>query len=206
MRWLFSLLLGSVFLAVTFPGSARATPLVPDFSNGEVIFDFEDGLQGWKPLGSAQRLNTRTLNGLWAVFAEAQFSERNGISLEIDLSNVAAIQLDSLFFGDLQELGRLLLLLESGGASDVLRFFPEPGESAPSPRMLKVDVSDIEGPWKVSILWTHDLIAVGRLGPIPGVIDNITLVPIPEPTTVGLLSMGLALLVASLPESRLGSG
>ncbi len=33
-----------------------------------IVFDFEDGLQGWELTGSAQRVQTQVLGGKWAIF------------------------------------------------------------------------------------------------------------------------------------------
>lgn len=49
---------------------AHAVPFVPDFSEGPVVFDFEDGLQGWAAEGSVQRVQTQVLGGEWAILAD----------------------------------------------------------------------------------------------------------------------------------------
>jgi hypothetical protein len=41
-----------------------------DLSTGTHVFDFEDGLQGWHPCGSAERVSTGVLGGDWAVFGD----------------------------------------------------------------------------------------------------------------------------------------
>ena len=35
-----------------------------------IVFDFEDGLQGWELSGSAQRVQTQVLGGEWAIFID----------------------------------------------------------------------------------------------------------------------------------------
>ncbi len=35
-----------------------------------IVFDFEDGLQGWTVEGSPQRVQTQVLGGDWAIFAD----------------------------------------------------------------------------------------------------------------------------------------
>ena len=52
-------LIASLSLAL----SVQATP-------APIVFDFEDGLQGWELGGSAQRVQTQVLGGEWAIFGE----------------------------------------------------------------------------------------------------------------------------------------
>ena len=60
-------LLAAVLLA---PLPSQAMPLVSDFSHGPVVFDFEDGLAGWKLEDSAPRVTTQVLGGKWVIFTE----------------------------------------------------------------------------------------------------------------------------------------
>ena len=45
-------------LSLALPAGAAPEP---------IVFDFEDGLQGWALHGSAQRVQTQVLGGEWAV-------------------------------------------------------------------------------------------------------------------------------------------
>ena len=56
--WTVTLVLAVVLLA---PTPAHA---------GTIVFDFEDGLQGWELFGSAQRVQTQLLGGEWAIFGD----------------------------------------------------------------------------------------------------------------------------------------
>ena len=48
-------------LAFALPAHAAPAP---------IVFDFEDGLQGWELNGSAQRVQTQVLGGGWAIFGD----------------------------------------------------------------------------------------------------------------------------------------
>jgi hypothetical protein len=63
-----TLLLPALLLLHTEP--AASAPFVPDLSQGPVVFDFEDGLQGWTTLGSAMRVPTHALGGDWAIWGD----------------------------------------------------------------------------------------------------------------------------------------
>ncbi len=105
-----------IILAILFALAACspsfATPFVPDFSNGPVVFDFEDGLQGWTTDGSAQRVNTQILGGEWAIFGDGltftvvdigeifpvtRFD--TSLMLEVDLTSVGSITIEQFFAG-----------------------------------------------------------------------------------------------------------
>jgi hypothetical protein len=74
-----------------------------------IVFDFEDGLQGWELHGSAQRVQTQLLGGEWAIFGNGFMGEdATFISREIDLTNIGSASfqfftyLDILFgFGEI---------------------------------------------------------------------------------------------------------
>ena len=76
---------------------ARAAP-------APIVFDFEDGLQGWELHGSATRVQTQLLGGQWAVLGDG-FSQDDTtglpldvfISREIDLAGIGSVSLDQFF-------------------------------------------------------------------------------------------------------------
>jgi hypothetical protein len=72
---------GLVLAALLWPAcAATAVPFVPDFSDGPVVFDFEDGLQGWVASGSVEHVATDALGGQWALFGDGL------VGAEVDLS------------------------------------------------------------------------------------------------------------------------
>ena len=68
MRWRCWLSIPVLSFALAQP--VCAVPFVPDFSNGPVVFDFEDGLQGWVPDGAVPRLQTQVLGGQWPILGD----------------------------------------------------------------------------------------------------------------------------------------
>ena len=48
-------------LALALPAHAAPAP---------IVFDFEDGLQGWELVLAAQRVQTQSLGGEWAIFLD----------------------------------------------------------------------------------------------------------------------------------------
>ena len=55
-----------------------------------IVFDFEDGLQGWELHGSAQRVQTQVPGGEWAIFGDGFLEEGAFISIPLDLVTSAA--------------------------------------------------------------------------------------------------------------------
>ncbi len=47
-----------------------ALPLYAQAAPAPIVFDFEDGLQGWTLGGSAQRVQTQVLGGEWAILGD----------------------------------------------------------------------------------------------------------------------------------------
>ena len=81
------------FLSLALPAYAAPAP---------IVFDFEDGLQGWELHGSAQRVQTQVLGGEWAIFgdgfvAPGEFGGGTFISIRADLTNVASISVEQFF-------------------------------------------------------------------------------------------------------------
>ena len=50
-----------VLLGLALPAYAAPAP---------IVFDFEDGLQGWTLVLAAQRVQTQSLGGEWAIFLD----------------------------------------------------------------------------------------------------------------------------------------
>jgi hypothetical protein len=186
--------------------SAAAIPLVLDLANGPVVFDFEDGEQGWEFAGSAERVETQIFGPDWAVFGDGLFLTEieilpgivigrfdTGLSAEVDLTDVARIEVDQWFPSGVGTLvgGRSMQL-----AGGILVFAPfDAAEPAQSPGTKVFDVSGIDGTVDLFFLWgaTVDPELLDRTAAV-GFIDNIAFFPIPEPATATLLAIGLALL------------
>ena len=167
-----------------------------------IVFDFENGLQGWTLGGSAQRIQTQILGGGWAIFGDGVVSPLTGfesidgvfvpsgtaLSMRVDLTGIASISVEQ-FFVDGTEDGLFLLrgvnLIENIfvgtlGRLDVI----EPG----NPSLRGVDVSSINGVALIGFAWGFEI----ESEPSPTVvafIDNITFHPVPEPSS--WLSLGL---------------
>jgi hypothetical protein len=218
------LLPGLVLTALlALPGVAGAVPFVPDFSDGPVVFDFEDGLQGWTASGSVERVATDALGGEWALFGEGRFSEYivepgivlavldSAISLEIDLSEVGWLELDQLYLGEAASgtdfIGTLVVFSVIPG---VVIGSIDPLESPDplaNPGRRRLDLRARSGVEELVLVWScyecpdplnppSDIEGVGY-------IDNITLIPLPEPRPIALTGAALLILgVARLASRR----
>ena len=151
-----------------------------------IVFDFEDGLQGWTLEGSTQRVQTHLLSGQWAIFGDGSAEEAAFISIETDLTNIASISVEQFFIaGD--ENG--LLFFE---AIQTIHFsvpfdVVEPG----NPSTRTVDVSFLTGVRpQIGVSW-WSIRLQEHPGPIVGFIDNITFHPVPEPGTLVLFGSAL---------------
>jgi hypothetical protein len=174
-----------------------------------IVFDFEDGLQGWELHGAATRVQTQILGGEWAIFGdgvldpccwvdliENEFITNHGthMSLTIDLTEIRSITLEQfLIEGD--GVGPSLFtevdLIENIFVGAWFVFEPvSPG----NPNLWAVDLSDAVGIRRVEIVWTG--ISGAELAPIVAFIDNVTFHPVPEPATAVLLGLGLVALAA----------
>ncbi len=56
-----------LILAIATIGLALPVRAAP----APIVFDFEDGLQGWTLVLAAQRVQTQSLGGEWAIFGDA---------------------------------------------------------------------------------------------------------------------------------------
>ncbi len=196
MPWLRFLLVLTCALLCSARAQAAPAP---------IVFDFEDGLQGWELSGSAQRVQTQILGGEWAIFGDG-LAQGASISIEMDLTDFASISLEHFFIDGNED--RLSLSLNNEGLRTV---FPSPFGVVQSgnPSVRAVDVSTRTGVWSVHILWNHSIIVVSPFPieiptppPVVAFIDNITFHPVPEPGTLVLLVFGLSATIIGCRRGR----
>ncbi len=76
------------FLSLALPAQAAPAP---------IVFDFEDGLQGWELHGAATRVQTQVLGGEWAIFMDNLVDGIVWISMEVqELQAVGPVSFDQL--------------------------------------------------------------------------------------------------------------
>lgn len=157
-----------------------------------IVFDFEDGLQGWQLIGSATRVQTQALGGEWAIFGDGVIG--GAIFREVDLTGIAFFSLER-FVVDGNEDAPLSGILVPPNPGILYPFVSgaESGETNPSwaaspmttasirSTLTSGDLTYTWGVWGVGIRWAEFV----------GFIDNITFHPIPEPATLALLGLGL---------------
>lgn len=141
-------LLAALALALS-PLSAHAVPLTEP-----IVFDFEDGLQGWELHGTATRVQTQVLGGEWAIFGDGVVAPVEGVdpmiptffdlgtsmSMTVGLSSVASVTVEFFFVeGNEQSLA----LGQGGFVSDLFlgRFFPFVALDPERPNLLSVDLT-----------------------------------------------------------------
>ncbi len=199
--WIRAVLTSTLLAFCIATPSAQAAP-------APIVFDFEDGLQGWELHGSAQRVQTQVLGGEWAIFGDGVLSpltelklidgiavvSGTALSMSFDLTGIASISVEQFFIdGNEDELFFLrgIGLIEniSIGTLEALDVI-EPG----NPSLRGVDVSSINGVGIIGFAWGFEFESVPPQT-IVAFIDNITFHPVPEPSTLGLLIVSLAALV-----------
>ena len=210
MLWLRFLLV--LACAVLCSPRAQAAP-------APIVFDFEDGLQGWELSGVATRVQTQLLGGQWAVLGDG-FSQDDTtglpldvfISREIDLTGIGSVSLDQFFLDGEQEgllvtpgflrgidlienifIGVVELGFGPFDASD-----PSTNPSVRTAPMMTFQDMRLEGVHRVEIHWNllqpeiQRPIGEGTPPAIVAFIDNITFHPVPESSSWLLLSLGIA--------------
>jgi len=131
-----------------------------------IVFDFEDGLQGWELRGAAARVQTQVLGGEWAIFLDGL--AEGGASLFIGV--------DDRLTEDLVTFDQLII----DGSGSVI------------PVLRGIDL--IENSFFI-IIGFPNIQGLPFPGSVPAFIDNITFHPVPEPSSLALLAFGLAALV-----------
>jgi hypothetical protein len=160
-------------------------------------FDFETGLQGWKLEGSAERVNTQVLSGEWAIFGDGLADDPARMSIELDLTDVASIEVDRFYLGGFDGVAAVTLRVERDGNP----FFTAAFDASANPARLLFDVGNLPGERQVTVEWssgvpcgTPELSCPAVIPPTAflALVDNITFQPIPEPSTLLLALIGLA--------------
>lgn len=183
----------------------------PDFSNGPVVFDFEDGLQGWTVRDGAERIETDLLGGSFAVFGDGRDAEVQGpiiggmiflaslvspaLARCIDITHVSALQIDRFVTAENAEGRRDPTLSVVGLVEGIFIGAVQPFESADpevDPGLLRADLSDLDGEFLVAIAWTSSDLADPTTG--ASFVDDVTLIPAPEPGSTPAYAGALAAL------------
>ncbi len=206
------LLLVIATIGLALPAGAARAP---------IVFDFEDGPQGWLLHGSATRVQTQLLGGQWAVLGDG-FSQDDttglpldvSISQELDLTGIGSVSLDQYFLAGEQEgllvtprfvvrgidlienifIGIVELGFGPFDASD-----PSTNPSVRTAPMLTFEGMQLEGVHRVEIRWNllqpEIQRQIGEATTPPALvafIDNVTFPPGPESSSWLLLSLGIA--------------
>ncbi len=186
------------FLSLALPAYAAPAP---------IVFDFEDGLQGWTLGGSAQRVQTQVLGGQWAILGDGIVDESTAITIEIDLMEMSSMSVDfSVFDAKSRGLNFFTLEIEKSPSEHFIFFSQDPvNEPIANPGRLDYSFPSLtksqEFPdRRLRITWTRfsGVTCTGCSAPEEGAvgfIDNITFHPVPEPGTLGLLAGSLVALV-----------
>ncbi len=200
--WIRAVLTSTLLAFCIATPSAQAAP-------APIVFDFEDGLQGWTVNGSAQRVQTQILGGTWAIFGDGLFEfllppgqfpaddPTTYVAFEIDVTQIARMSVDFFFAGSPPDPGDFIHAghISRGGVFAAITFpRVEEGNSTANPRTLEWDLSGFGDVIDVGVFWTtfnrDELASDARLA----FIDNITFHPVPEPSTLALLVVSLAAL------------
>ncbi len=177
-------------LWLAFPAQAAPAP---------IVFDFEDGWQGWKH-GGAHRESTDALGGSYAISIDAD----QIIWIEIDLAGIRAMTFDVFIPGPWRDTSHVNVYLPFRVKKSLQRLFATPENPFPNPDIRYLDLSDVNQVVRLEIYWaspdSYTLCSGGGecfTPPTPAFIDNITFHPVPEPSTLVLLAVSLVALVIS---------
>lgn len=212
-------LIASLFVLTTFVGAggpASSEPVALDLTYGTVVFDFENGLEGWTTQGSATRVATSILGGDFAVFGDGfagvdiTFPLPNGdaAALTLEVANpapIVAVELDLFYLGDAYPYTTPLV---ASVALDGLFAFvglEAIGDPTSNPRRIRTRAFNNDELPLVSLTlrWHNTLFCAS---PCPdardlllAMIDNVTLIPEPSSGLSAfdvLISLGALALVS----------
>jgi hypothetical protein len=139
------------------------------------------------------------LGGEWAIFGDGlvdAFDIPTFISMETDLTEVVRISVDEFAVSDfLVKLGASTIFLNDGVGDPISHPpFGVPVEPGANPGTWTFDVSHLVGFHEIAVHW-EPLSPGSCTPPCPAIstyfIDNITFHPIPEPTTLVLIGLGV---------------
>ncbi len=113
-----------VLLGLALPVQAAPAP---------IVFDFEDGVQGWELQGAATRVQTQVLDGEWAIFGDAPIQSppppglgypledtTTYIFLPIDITNIEIMTVDFFFAGSSEDPGDFIYAGSILGKEEIL--------------------------------------------------------------------------------------
>lgn len=188
-----------VALFLLLAPTARALPITQPSDDAltitePIVFDFEDGLQGWE-LNGVQRVQTQLLGAERAMFGDGFLStgfDGPSLTLVTNLIKVGSISLEAFFLNG--EAGDFTLMIE-GSNFHIHRAFQvvQPG----NPSVLAVALGNGRVISDFRILRRDITFPFPSDSDLVAFIDNITFHPVPEPGTLLLLAMSLAAFGAS---------
>jgi hypothetical protein len=79
---------------IAFAGAVLLTVQSSPAAPAPIVFDFEDGLQGWELHGATARVQTQLLGGQWAIFGDGLVEGGASISIEMDFREIGSITFD----------------------------------------------------------------------------------------------------------------